>query len=418
MQFMEFFNSKCYDLDKISKIIIVICPFSLICSLSVLRHALDYRIRNHETHKQMVERLYKNEHDKPIETQTPIILQCLDLLRVNLRLTAFELRSFLITPSNNNNSEIMVYDGFWFYRDDNMSLLERLVEERRKSKDSNSETDSDAEDHPFEVLTSSKEIRRRNRFAKKVQPNENEATTSRQRSRSRSPIHGLNIMGLHNRKRENDELKDQVRREIWKEVQEEVRRELEPKIREEMDKPIRAYYEGRMRAKVEKYKNDVDKNVAAYKENLEPRIIREENERRDDEMYEELKKLVDTNFKADKENDRAVNLCLVCLRSAMTRKPVSFGCGHIVCINCFWNCMTVKEKCPYCRQDVFYREVKILHPNLSKDNNVCIYLCFLLLFCINVFRFSPFSSFFFFCLFSSFSCFYLHRMNSAMKNKN
>lgn len=156
----------------------------------------------------MVERLYKNEHDKPIEAQTPMILQCLDILRVNLRLTAFELRSFLITPSN-NNSEIMVYDGFWFYRDDNMSLLERLVEERRKMKQSDSETDSDAEDSPFEVLTSSREIRRRNRFAKKVQPNENMATTSRQRSRSRSPIHGLNIMGLHSRKCENDELKAQ-----------------------------------------------------------------------------------------------------------------------------------------------------------------------------------------------------------------
>lgn len=164
-----------------------------------------------------------------------------------------------------------------------------------------------------------------------------------------------------------------------------------------MDKPIRAYYEGRMRAKVEKYKSDVDKNVAAYKENLEPRIIREENERRDDEMYEELKKLVDTNFKADKENDRAINFCLVCLRPAMTRKPVSFGCGHIVCINCFWSCMIVKEKCPYCRQVAFYREVKILHPNLSKENNVCIYLYFLLLLCIYDF----FSSFFLSPLFSS-----------------
>lgn len=345
----------------------------------------------------MAERLYLNEFYKPFTEQNRITLQCCELLKINPRLTALELRGFLLPAPSDSGIPTMVCNGRnWFRQNDHLSLLDRLENERYLERLNNDDDSSD--DEPFRGLKKTNEIYRRNRD--RAQRKKNEATCSRQksRSRSRSPLFEqryINVREFHMRNEIRRELIDEFRAEARNEALQFVRSQLEPIIREEIEQDsqskfeahldrireqlipvltdeIRAEvknelqpkYEARLRNAIAEFKNRMARHFDACKKN----IIDIENKRKDDEMHEKLRELVNREFVIDEQYDNAITDCPVCLLPSMNRRPVLVECcGHITCIFCFWNCMKVKKACPKCRQQIHYRNVRILKPELRQN---------------------------------------------------
>lgn len=264
--------------------------------------------RRRISYRQMINNLFAEEMHKDVADQNGFAIQCLEHLRTNTRLTPFELCQFVLPTPGEENAEALVYGDFnWGIQ--NMTFL-RLIERRRFDDDD----DSDINDHPFNF---NDEINLRPR-------NRQQRMRSRPRSRSRSPI---------TLRRYQTVLECHIREEVEARVRSEVRRELEPRIRREFEVEYQMWRE-------------VDLNNAIAAEGR--RII--------DADIEKLRELAARPFTVDTTLDNPNKICPICLESVVNRRPLSTGCGHLMCLPCYLWIYDLNDRrlrtCPDCRQQM------------------------------------------------------------------
>lgn len=274
----------------------------------------------------MINNLFADEMNKDVEAQNGFAIQCLEHLRLNTRLTPFDLRQFVLPAPGEENADVLIHGGFnWDRR--NLTFLWVVEFRRRGASDAD---DSDSDDNPFdfsdEIRLHPRQHRERNRRDPRVQPHREEPQRmrSRSRSRSRSPT---------TFRRYTSALEYHIRAEIEARVNLEVRRALEPRIRNEFEQEYQMWRE-------------IDLNNAIAAEGR--RIIEAD--------IVKLRELAARPFTIDSTLDNPEKPCPICLESVINRRPVSTGCGHFMCLHCFLWLYDQNLKrlgtCPDCRQQM------------------------------------------------------------------